>query len=196
MTRVVVAVALAVVASAGCVIPSAKPPVTGVRATGEPLGVFKDSRVELTPTVVVVDPLLANAHEVRLVASSTPVWYPLQGDTRLVDEDFFAIAGDTEALAATKRMRDRGALWNRRGKYAMVGGAIVAVGGFFVPNRYVRSTAIVGGLVGISGGFVLAFWGDRQMSPELHAVDRSVAERAARRYNEQRGLGIAVARSF
>lgn len=193
MVRVMVAV---VVVATGCVIPAGTRPVTGVRATGEPLGVFKDTKVRMKREVIQTDPLRASAYEVRMVPTSTSTWYPLQGDTRLIDEDFFAIAGDADALAATRRMRDRGVAWNRRGKYAMIGGAVAAVGGFFVPNRYVRGAAIMSGVAAIGGGFAVAIWGDGQMSPDLHAVDRSVAERAARRYNDEHGLGVAVARSF
>ena len=44
----------------------------------------------------------------------------------------------------------------------------------------------------------MTYWGAHQMNPETHAVDRSIAERAAQGYNSQLGktVGVNVGRSF
>jgi hypothetical protein len=44
----------------------------------------------------------------------------------------------------------------------------------------------------------MAWYGARQMQPEVHAVDRSIAERAAGQYNQNLGhtAGISMSRSF
>jgi len=176
-----------VVVMSGC-MPAAPP---AVRATGERLGVSHDTRVELKPVRIQTDPLLGNSHEWVLQMNSHPTWFPLQGDTRIPDEDFFVIAGDPAALDATRRLHARGVRWNQRGKLAMAGGLVVAIGGYFVPNTALRSVTISAGVLGIGAGVAIAVWGSRQLEPEAHAVDPSVAERAARRYNEQHGLSLA-----
>ena len=128
------------------------------------------------------------------------VWYPVQGGAQLADEDFFRIAGDQAAQDETEKMRANAKKWNRRGKYLIAGGAVGLVAGFFVPSTLGRTLVMTGGSLTMSTGWGLAYWGARQMAPEHHAVDRSIAERAARSYNQQLGgqtaHGVSLGRSF
>jgi hypothetical protein len=59
----------------------------------------------------------------------------------------------------------------------------------------------IGGSVATSGGYYLTYWGAHQMNPETHAIDRSIAERAAQQYNQRLGSaevggGLSVNRDF
>jgi hypothetical protein len=193
----------------GCLMPEAKSPATGAVATGEPLHVVDDVKVWTTTQKEKVGETVykdgsgrtigtADNYEERTQVHSMKVWYPVQGGAQLADEDFFRIAGDGGALDATEKMRANARRWNRRGKYMILGGAVATIGGFFVPNTIGRSLVITGGTLTMSGGWGLAYWGSRQMEPEVHAVDRSIAERAARSYNDRLGdgQGVAVGKSF
>lgn len=196
----------------GCfVLPDAKSPATGAVATGEPLNIVDDVKVWTTTHKEKVGETVykdnsgntigtADTYQEKTQVHSMQVWYPVQGGAQLADEDFFRIAGDQAALGETEKMRLKAKKWNRRGKYMIVGGAVGLVAGYFVPNTIGRTLLITGGSLTMSSGWGLAYWGARQMAPEHHAVDRSIAERAARSYNQQlagqTAHGVSLGRSF
>lgn len=192
----------------GCLLPEAKAPGGTAVATGEPLAVVDDVKVWTTTSKEKVGETVikdadgstigtADHYEERTQVHSMKVWYPVQGNAQVADEDFFRIAGDESALTATNQLRARGQKWNFRGKVTMGVSAIGLVAGFFIPNVAVKSTLVLGGTIGLSTGWYMAYWGSRQMDPETHAVDRSIAERAAHQYNAQLGVvGISAGTHF
>jgi hypothetical protein len=193
----------------GCfALPDAKPPTTGAVATGEPLAVVDDIKVWTTTSKEKVGETVykdrsgstiatADTYEERTRVHSMKVWYPVQGGAQIPDEDFFRIAGEQTALDETMRMRARAQTWNRRGKITMGAGVVGFVVGLVVPHQLGKTLLITAGGVAVSTGWYMAHWGAKQMEPENHAVDRSIAERAARQYNQQLGtVGVAVGRSF
>ena len=200
---------LAVFVMTGCfVMPEAKAPRSGAVATGEPLNVVDDVKVWTTTSKEKVGETVykdssgstiatADNYEERTQVHSMKVWYPVQGAEQIADEDFFRIAGDQQALAQTGEMRANAKTWNRRGKYTMLGGAISFVAGIFIKQPVARTVLMSGGGLAVSGGWAMAYWGAKQMEPENHAVDRSIAERAARQYNQALGtVGVSVTKAF
>lgn len=203
--------ALALVPAAlftGCIMPSAKSPSTGAVATGEPLAVVDDVKVWTTTSKEKVGETVyrdssgrtiatADDYQERTQVHSMKIWYPVQGQQQLVDEDFFRIAGDHSALAQTEEMRSDGRKWSFRGKVMIGVGAASFIGSFFVPNIYGRTALMTGGGLAMGGGWYMAYWGASRLSPEQHAVDRSIAERAARQYNDRLGtVGASMTKSF
>ena len=69
----------------------------------------------------------------------------------------------------------------------------IALASFLIPNTTLRYATSIGGVAGASAGYYMMYWGASLMNPENHAVDRSVADRAANRYNEQLGTTVGVA---
>jgi hypothetical protein len=131
------------------------------------------------------------------------VWYPFQGAEQLSDVDFFRIAGDQAAIDATEKARQSAIKWNTRGKFAMLGGAIGLIAGVVVgataPSVPIVAPALeIGGSLALGSGWYMAYWGARQMQPEVHAVERSQAERDALQYNANHGanVGVSMSRSF
>jgi hypothetical protein len=200
----------------GCfVLPDAKSPKTGAVASGEPLAVVDDVKVwtttskEKTGESVVKD---ANGNTLGTVENyqdkttvhSMKVWYGFQGNEQLADEDFFRIAQDQKAVDETEKARANAIKWNTRGKYVMGGGLVGFVGGlvltYAAPSTGIAGPLLeLGGGLALSGGWAMAYWGARQMQPEVHAVDRSLAERDAVQYNQNlsgRTAGVSVSRSF
>jgi hypothetical protein len=191
----------------GCfVLPDAKSPATGAVATGEPLAVVDDVKVWTTTEKEKVGETVykdengnkigtGETYQEKTRVHSMKVWYPVQGVQQLPDEDFFRIAGEEQALAETLAMRANGKKWNKRGKITMVAGGIGFIAGFFVPNATGRTLVMSAGGLAVSGGWAMSYWGAKQMDPEHHAVDRSIAERAARQYNQQL-VGVSATKSF
>ena len=92
----------------------------------------------------------------------------------------------------TLAMRESGRKWRKRGIITLgvsLGGLI---GSYFIPNPTARLALTLGATVGFAGGYYMTYWGAHQLNPETHAVDRSVADRAARQYNQQLGAGGGV----
>jgi hypothetical protein len=200
----------------GCfVLPDAKSPKTGAVATGEPLAVVDDVKTWTTTSKEKVGESVVkdeNGNTVGTVENyqdkttvhSMKVWYPVQGTEQLSDEDFFRIAKDQKALDETEAARQNAIKWNTRGKYTLGGGLVGFVGGL-VLQYAAPSTGFAGPLfeiaggVAMSAGWTMAYWGQRQMQPEVHAVDRSMAERDANQYNQSLGgrtVGLGASRSF
>jgi hypothetical protein len=199
----------------GCfILPDAKSPKTNAVATGEPLAVVDDVKVWTTTSKEKVgESVVKDSHgntvgtvenyQDRTQTHSMKVWYGFQGAQQLADEDFFRIAGDQTALSKTEEHRLNAIKWNRRGKYLMVGGAIALIAGVAVayaaPTTPVVAPVLeIGGGLALAGGWSAAFWGARQMQAEVHAVDRSLAERDAIQYNQQLGRtgGLSMGRKF
>jgi hypothetical protein len=193
----------------GCfVLPDAKAPTSGAVATGEPLAVVDDVKVWTTTSKEKVGETVykdstgstvatADVYQDKTQVHSMKVWYPVQGTQQLPDEDFFRIAGDQNALTETGKMRDSARTWNSRGKITMLVGAVGFVAGYFVPSALGRTLLMTGGGLAVSGGWYMAYWGAKQMEPENHAVDRSIAERAARQYNQGLGtVGVSMSKPF
>lgn len=207
--RSVLVLSLSVAALGGCfILPDAKAPATGAVATGAPLSVVDDVKVWTTTHQEKVGETVykdsrgntvgtADTYAERTQVHSMKVWYPVQGAEQLSDEDFFRIAGDQRALDETLRMRERARTWNKRGKITMAAGVVGFVAGLFVPHPIGRSVLITGGGLAVSGGWYMAYWGAKQMQPENHAVDRSIAERAAHGYNQNLDtVGVSVGKPF
>ena len=192
----------------GCLMPKSGPAANSVVATGEALAVVDDVKVWTTTSKEKVGEAQytdencrsigkAELYEDRTHVHTMKVWYPVQGQQQLADEDFFRIAGDQQAADETLSMRANGRKWRRRGIYTLGGSVVALVGSYFVPNVGVRTGLMIGGLVGVSAGYYMTYWGASQMNPEAHAVDRSVAERAAQTYNAKIGtVGVAVGKTF
>jgi hypothetical protein len=182
---------------------SAQQPKGGAVPTGEPLAVVDDLKVWTTKHSEKVaeakykdetGKTIATAalYEDRTQVHTKKIWFPVQGAAQLRDEDFFRIAGDEEALTATEELRARGRSWQKTGYITMGAGIAVAIIGYLIPNltaKYVVASA--GGLTA-GAGYWIARQGAQDLDPENHAVDRSVAERAANTYNQKIGTTVGV----
>jgi hypothetical protein len=189
-------------------------PKNGPRAgaavsTGEPLAVVDDVKVWTTTYKEKVAEAeyrdssgnkigTAAVYEDRTQVHTAPIWYPVQGRAQLADEDFFRIAGDEAALKETLDMRANGRKWRKRGMITLGVSIVGLIGSYFVPNPGVRVGLTLGATLGFAGGYYMTYWGAHQLNPETHAVDRSIADRAARQYNQNLGQtgGVALNKSF
>ena len=114
MSRTLAFVPVAVLAAlaTGCLMPK-QGPARGAVASGEPLAVVDDLKVWTTTyKEKVAEAEYKNAdgtsagtaaiYENRTQVNTAAIWYPVQGSEQLDDADFFRIAGDEDALAATQ----------------------------------------------------------------------------------------------
>jgi len=210
MLRSVMLSLIATLAVTGCfIMPDAQSPKTGAVATGDPLAVVDDLKVWTTTSKEKVAETTytdSEGHEIgkgttyadKTEVHTAKVWYLVQGPERIDDEDFFRIAGDNDSLQRTQEMRENAKKWNTRGKYTMIGGAVAVVAGIFIPQPLVRTLLMSGGGLAVSGGWYMSYWGSQQFEPEVHAVDRSVADRAAKNYDQNLGpsAGVSMTKSF
>jgi len=187
----------------GCasMIPDARPPRSGTRATGEPLVVVEDMKVwrsrDNVGEVRVEDETgqrLATADVYATRTHTRFVWYPVQGKEVISDEDFFRIAGEPRALEATQRWRESNLRSNRRGRYLLIGGAIGAVAGLFAPGIQAKALITLTGVSVGSCGLYLMLWSHDRQQPESHVIPVWEAYEIADRYNRKHGL--SVSRSF
>jgi hypothetical protein len=190
------------ISSTGCLI-AAQAPKSGVVASGEQLAVVDDVKTWTTTHKEKVGETEYKDSEGNTIGTGTTyadktethqmkIWYPVQGAQQLADEDFFGIAGDKSALDQTLAMREDGKKWSHRGIGLMAGGAVVAIVGYLIGNATVSPFMELGGALVVSGGYGAAAYGAREMNPETHAVDRSVAERDANKYNQQVGRTVGM----
>ena len=202
-------VLLAASLTTGCLMPKSGPGANTAVATGEPLAVVDDVKVWTTTYKEKVGEATytdgagrtigkAEMYEDRTQVHTAPIWYPVQGRAQLADEDFFRIAGDEAALKETLDMRASGRKWRKRGMITLGVSLVGMIGSYFIPNPTGRTVAILGSTLGFGAGYYMTYWGAHQLNPENHAVDRSVADRAARSYNEKIGTtaGVALNKSF
>jgi len=196
----------------GCLMPGQQP--TGnVVATGEQLAVVDDVKVWTTTykeKVAETEYTDANGNVVgkgavyqnKTATHTMAIWYPVQGKQQLRDEDFFKIAGDQGALDQTLAMRANGEKWHTRGLIIMGAGIAGMIGGYItgyaIGNPTVETLMVTGGSLAVAGGYYATYYGAHLQNPETHAVDRSMAERAAQQYNTGLGkqVGVGVSGKF
>lgn len=127
-----------------------------------------------------------------------PVWYPVQGRQQITDEDFFQITGDQISMKRAHDHRARGRLYAGLGIAGMlVGIAGMIAGRYALPERQGLGIGLYtgGAVFGLAGAY--GFYVGREMqSPDSHAVDRSVAETAARDYNRTLGASVGISRQW
>jgi hypothetical protein len=188
------------------IFPDAKSPKMSAVATGEQVAVVDDVKVWTTTEKEKVGETVykdssgstvatADTYQEKTRVHSMKIWYPVQGNAQLSDEEFFKITGDEQALGETLSLRSSGEKWNFRGKVTLGVGAAAFIASFFIPNTIGKTVAMAGGGLTLTGGWYMMYWGAKQMSPDTHAVDRSIAERAARGYNQQL-VGVSAGTSF
>lgn len=188
------------------VFPDAKSPKMTAVATGEPVAVVDDVKVWTTTEKEKVGETVykdssgatlatADTYQEKTRVHSMKIWYPVQGNAQLSDEEFFKITGEQAALKETLDLRANGEKWNFRGKVTLGVGAAAFIASFFIPNTIGKTVSMAGGGLAMTGGWYMMYWGAKQMSPDTHAVDRSIAERAARGYNQQL-VGVSAGTSF
>ena len=186
----------------GCLMPGQQAP-GGVVATGEQLAVVDDVKVWTTTQKEKVGETEYKDADGHVIGTGTQyqdkttthemkIWYPVQGKQQLRDEDFFKITGDANALSQTELMREDGSKWRTRGFIAMGAGVVASIAGYFIDNAAARTILLAGGGLAVAGGYYATWYGTHEMSPDTHAVDRSVAERAAQDYNSKIGKGVGV----
>ena len=131
------------------------------------------------------------------VTHTQKIWYPVQGTEQLSDEDFFKIAGDQKAYDETLAMRTDGKKWQKRGLGTMIGGGVGMIASFLIPVPAVKlGLSVLGGLA-VGGGYYMTWYGGHEINPETHAVDRSIADRAANQYNAHLGqVGLSMGKTF
>ncbi len=209
MSRIALVFVAASLALTGCIMPKSGPAAGAAVPTGEPLAVVDDVKVWTTTYQEKVAAATykdgngntigtASVYEDRTQVHTQPIWYPVQGRAQLADEDFFRIAGDQGSLDETLKMRANGRKWRTRGLITMGGGLAGMIAAYFVPNPGVRVGLSLGGSLALAGGYYMTYWGAHQLNPETHAVDRTVADRAAIQYNQRLGQvgGISVGKQF
>lgn len=203
------ALALLTCSTTACLMPK-DGPHSGAVATGAPLAVVDDVKVWTTTSkekVAETEYTDENGHVVgkgavyqdKETVHTQKIWYPVQGTEQLSDEDFFKIAGDQASLDRTLAMREDGKKWQKRGIGTMIGGGVGMIASWFIPNAPVRlGLSVLGGLA-LSGGYYMTWMGAHELNPETHAVDRSIADRAAAQYNQSVGsgrVGVSIAKHF
>jgi hypothetical protein len=209
MSRIALVLVVSSLALTGCLMPKGGPAAGAAVPTGEPLAVVDDVKVWTTTykeKVAEAEYRDANGQKIgtaavyedRTQVHTAPIWYPVQGRSQLADEDFFRIAGDKASLDETLAMRANGRKWRKRGIITLGGGFVAMIASYFVPNYGVRLGLTLGGSLAVAGGYYMTYWGAHQLNPETHAVDRSVADRAAIQYNQQVGHagGVSLNKQF
>jgi len=136
-------------------------------------------------------------YEDRTAVHHKKIWYPVQGKSQISDEDFFRITGDEISMKSTRELRSKGRLYSGLGIAGMLVGITgMIVGRYAMTNQSAQIGLYSGGaIVGLAGGYGF-YLGMELQSPDTHAVDRSVAETAARDYNSKTTPGVGVRSSF
>ena len=209
MSRIALVLVAASISLTGCLMPKSGPSAGAAVPTGEPLAVVDDVKVWTTTYQEKVAEAeyrdsagnkigTASVYEDRTQVHTAPIWYPVQGKAQLADEDFFKIAGDQASYDETMKMRESGRKWRKRGMITLGASIVGLIGSYFVPNPTGRLALTLGSTLGFGAGYYMTYWGAHQLNPETHAVDRSVASRAATQYNQQLGTvgGVSVNKNF
>ncbi|MDI3287229.1 hypothetical protein [Polyangium sp. 15x6] len=186
-------------------------PKTGTESTGEPLNVEVRTETHTYVTQAKVGEVQHRDSSGRLVGTSSLYenqvgsydvtrWQVFQGETPIDDQDFFNIAGDTEAANRIADYRATGVTMNRVGLgLAIVGGAAMLAGiilgstvttkdEYGTESRPLWTTAAATGgiLVGLVGGGIA--WAGYARTKREHPIDDpQKAANAARRYNKEIG---------
>jgi hypothetical protein len=197
-------VAISAVFMMGC-LPGPPGPRNGAVPTGERVAVVDDVK-QWTTTYreKVGDSEVKNAngeviytkedYQDRTQLHSKKVWYPVQGRNQITDEDFFRLTGDGESLRLSAELRHRGRVYTALGTGAMVLGIAATIAARFVDDQKLQIGLYSGGgIAGLAGGYAfLRGW--EMQSPDEHAIDRSIADIDAQRYNAKlrRGASLTI----
>lgn len=184
-------------------------PQGGAVKTGEPVAVVDDVKTwttqyqERTGTTEYRDGDgnvvgSSDTYRDRTAVHRKKIWYPVQGKEQITDEDFFKITGNEDALKKSQEHRASGRLYSGLG----ITGMLVGIAGMIAGRVTMADNQSLGiglycggGIVGLAGAY--SFYVGREMqSPDSHAVDRSVADTAARDYNRQLGASVGISRKF
>jgi hypothetical protein len=192
---------------AGC----ATLPATGAPATGELLQVHAEN---VTHTWTSKDKVATVEHkdehgrsigqsdvyEDRQHSATSLEWFPQQGESRVDDQDFFAIAGDLKAAREIEDYRQNGLLMNHVGLGLVAAGVAALIGGFAANSAQSSAAAssgtgtstgfsgvgygltLGGALLAGTGGY-LTWFGIARENPAVHPLDLDRAQVAAARYN-------------
>lgn len=186
----------------GCV---SLPRTGAVAATGEPLSVGtktvydKETYKEKVGEVTFVDSQGQKVGTSTLYAKRTEyvpreVWQTYQGATPLDDQDFFRLAGDTDAVDRIRRTREQGVTFARVGLVGTLLGLGVTTAGFALkddaPNASngLPTALLVGGTVTAGVGALLWALGVAAVKGAHPLDDQQRAFEAAARYNASLNL--------
>jgi len=202
MTNSISAAALAVTL-VGC-LPGPGGPRPGAVSTGDRLAVVDDVKTwttqyqEKTGETDVKDAdgnvvYTKEHYQTRNEQHAKKIWYPVQGREQINDEDLFKLSKDDAALKATQDMHSTGRTYATVGVAGMLIGIGGMIAGKFIGEGGSLSIGLYSGgaIVGLVGAYGY-YRGYEMQSPDEHAVDRSVAETAAQRYNAQLGRGASL----
>jgi hypothetical protein len=165
-------------------------PVTGVPATGQPLGIHYESSTHGYMTTEKVGEVqyrgaagenlgTAGIYQDKAVVYHRLDWVPIQGNTVISDEDFFRIAGDREAAAEVHAHDRTGKIVNRVGWAIALAGLGLIGASFAVHNRRFADEGM--GVVAVGG--ITAYVGKGYFDADQHAVPLGHAKAVAEAYN-------------
>jgi hypothetical protein len=196
MTRaatIVVAAALVAAAAAGC----ATNPATGLRASGQPLGIKTEyESVAYRDQQKVGEVQYQNAagqsegsasiYQTSVGHATKIHWQPTQGNAVIDDQDFFRIAGDTASEREVEEYRRQGKALNRVGwGLTLLGAGGVAASTTLMDETTKRARTIGGvSVLALITGAAWVYYGYYRTQPDHHAVELERARQAATRYNE------------
>lgn len=131
----------------------------------------------------------ASVYADRAKVGHYQVWSSYQGNTKISDDDLFAIARDQAGADELKSSRENGVLMNRIGiGLAIVGILAAGTGVYFNSQRSEGDSGtlplglIIGGATGFGLGTYLTYAGKRQANAQ-HPLPQERAQQAADRYN-------------
>lgn len=173
-------------------------PATGLRASGESLGLriktesFSYTQREKVGTVEYRTATgapngSADIYKKRTVHGVELDWRPTQGTSVIDDQDFFRIAGDEDAERQIREQRDYARLINRVGYGLVIGGVgVMGFAGQMMPDASSKNRATVGGLglLGAITGTLFVYYGVFHNRSENHVMELERARLASDRYNE------------
>jgi len=189
----------------------ARLPKTGTPSTGEPLKVEVHTESHSYVTQAKVGEVQHRDSSGRLVGTSSLYenqvgyyevqrWQVFQGETPIDDQDFYNIAGDTEAAKQIAAYRAKGVVINRVGFGLLIAGGALALASLIVVplasprDRYGNVDRPAWTLMVGSGGLLMSLVGGtmaaagRARAKREHPIDDpKKAEKAARRYNDEIG---------
>jgi hypothetical protein len=177
---------------ASCTLRFTAPP-TGIRASGEPLSV-RDVTTQHTSMEkrevgeVHYEDNAGRSYGSAKVYQDVPVthyqthWYLFQGDDRVDDVDFYAIAADAKAEEEARSYRQSGLVMNWVGLGTAGLGLLSTLAVAKLTDNAPASYVCLSGM--IVGG-VLWFIGQRRLAPENHVYDSVTAINTANAYNRR-----------
>jgi hypothetical protein len=192
-------------------------PKTGAETTGEPLNVEFRTETHTYTTQAKVGEVVNRDSSGRVVGTSEVFenrtgsydvqrWQVFQGETPIDDQDFFRIGGDEATAKEIAASRQSGMTMNRVGIGMMIGGGVLAVGGFALASLLTKTDSTTGvtstpgwaypaasiGMVTVSVGGILTFIGLAKVKREHPIEDPQRANAVAKKYNKSLGGGAAA----